>query len=409
MADMLSHGPDRDPSRWTSPLTLAVAGIVLVAIVLLGRGIFDRAHRPAGGTSAPTVTPPSQGPPVPFGVAVNGGIGSKEPTRFSGLITTSGVGRLLLNGPKPGWLQTATGRFEPISGLPPWGPGYGFTRAAGGWAVQRYSPPQASCQVCDAPPAVYFIRGQSARATVVGSAYDAAAAASQGDLWLTAYLPDADIGIASGTTQEVTTAGTGVGPPSQLPAGYVIDRAVKGGLLLAAYEQGAGPVRDYLWDPITAQVKRDFTNVIAASPDLIAWDPCLGKCPLEILRLPAMAGPTIRLPHGAWAVAGTFSADGRLLAVQVTTDVQRDGSAAATRLEVINTATGQATVLPGSKINSLIGVGFGWQAGSDRLLAAIALPSGLIELASWQPGDTQLSIQAVRLPAGTSPVLGDHA
>lgn len=351
---------------------------------------------------------PKQGSAAPFGVTVSSGTGSKEPIRFSGLAATSGVGRLLLTGPRPGWLRTATGTFQPIAGLPSWGPGYGFTRVAGGWAAQRYSPPQANCQVCNAPPAVYFIGGQSDRATVVGAAYGAAAAASLGDLWLTAYLPDANIAAASGTTQEVTTAGQGVGPPSQLPAGYVIDRAVKGGLLLAAYEQGPGPVRDYLWDPVTAQVKRHFTNVVAADPGQIAWDPCLGMCPLKILRLPAMTGPTVRLSHGAWAVAGTFSADGRLLALQVTTDVQRDGSAAATRLEVINTASGHVTVLPGTTVDSLIGVRFGWQASSDRLVAALALPSGLVELASWQPGATRLSIQAVRLPAGTAPVLGDH-
>lgn len=390
-------------------MVLAVAGVVLVAIALLIRGVVDRpaAHRPAAGSGARTAAPPARGPALPFGATVTSG-GSNEPIRFSGIPATSGVGWLLLTGPRPGWLQTATGSFQPIAGLPAWGPGYGFTRVAGGWAVQRYSPPQANCQVCDAPPAVYYIPGQSAKAIVVGAAYNAAAAANLGALWLTAYLPDADIAAASGTTQEVTTAGQGVGPPAQLPAGYVIDRAVKGGLLLAAYEQGPGPVRDYLWDPVTAQVRRYFTNVIAASPGQIAWDPCLGMCPLRILRLPAMAGPTVRLPHGAWAVAGTFSADGRLLALQVTTDVQRDGSAAATRLEVINTASGRVTVLPGTTINALIGVRFGWQASSDRLLAAIALPSGLAELASWQPGDTRLSVQAVRLPTGTAPVLGDR-
>lgn len=75
---------------------------------------------------------------------------------------------------------------------------------------------------------------------------------------------------------------------------------------------------------------------------------------------------------------------------------------------MINTVTGQVTVLPGTTVNSLIGVSFGWQAGSDRLLAALELPSGLVELASWQSGDARLSVQAVRLPAGTSPVLGDR-
>lgn len=410
MADLLGHGPDHEPSRWTSPWALVVAGAILVAIVLLVRGAVDRpaARRPAAAPSAPVVTP-SQGSAVPFGVSVNSSLGSKEPIRFTGQVTTSGLGNLLLTGPRPGWLQTATGRFEPITGLPPWGPGYMFTRASGGWATERFSPPQADCQVCDAPPAVYFIAGQSARARVVGSAYDVAAAANMGDLWLTAYLPDADINSTPGTAQEITLAGEGVGAPSQLPAGYVIDRAVRSGFLLAAYAQGPGPVREYLWNPVTAQLVRHFTNVIAASPGQIAWDPCLGRCPLKILGLPSRAALAVRLPHGEWADAGTFSSDGRLLAIQVSTDVQRDGSAAATQIDVIDTATGRLTVVPGTKLNSLIGIRFGWQAGSDRLLAALALPSSYIQLASWQPGDTHLSVAAVRLPLGTAPVLGDRA
>ena len=410
MADILGHGPEREPPRWTSPMALAVTGLVLVAIVLLVRGVVDRAtaRHPAAEPSAPSVTPPNRGPAVPFGITLNRGVGSKEPTRFSGVVAKSGVGRVLLTGAKPGWLQTATGRFQPIRGLAPWAPGYGFTRTADGWAVQRFTPPQAICHICDAPPPVYFVPGGSARAAVVGTAYEAAAAASQGDLWLTAYLPDADIAAASGTTQEVTVAGEGVGPPSQLPEGYVIDRAVKGGLLLTAYAQGPGPVRESLWDPVRARILRDFTNVIAASPGSIAWEPCFGTCPLRILKLPAKAEMSVRLPRGAWAIYGTFSSDGRLLAVQVTTDVQPDGSAAATRIDVINTVTGQLTALPGSTVNSLIGVTFGWQAGSDRLLAALALPSGVVQLASWRPGDRHLSIQAVRLPAGTAPVLGDR-
>jgi hypothetical protein len=390
-------------------MALVVGGLVLVAIALLVRVIVEQvaARRPAAESGAPSAPPPTQAPAAPFGATFRG-TGSKEPTRFAGVATTSGVGRLLLTGSRPGWLQTATGRFQPIAGLPPWALGYGFTRTADGWAVQRFTPPQANCHVCDAPPAVYFLRGQSARATVVGTAYDAAAAVSQGHLWLTAFLPEADIATASGTTQEVTVAGEGVGPPAQLPAGYVIDRAVRGGLLLAAYAQGPGPVRDYLWDPVTARTVRTFTNVIAVSPRHIAWAPCLGKCPLKILTLPAMAGLSVRLPRGTWPVAGTFSSDGNLLAVQVTTDLQKDGSAAATRIDVINTVTGHLIALPGSTVNSLIGVSFGWQAGSDRLLAAIALPSGFVDLASWRPGDTHLSVQAVRLPPGTTPVLGDH-
>lgn len=420
MADTLSHGPDDEPSRWTSPIALAVAGIVLVAVVLLVRGLVDRpaAHRPAGQASAPAVTPSGQAPPLPFGVTADSGPGPKEPTQFSGTVTTSGTGQLLLTGPRPGWLSIATGRFQPVIGLPQWRAGYGFTRVPGGWAVQQYSPPQARCQKCDAPPAVYFVADggtqQPGRAMVVGAAYAAAPAADTGDLWLTAYLPEADIGDSSGTAQEVTHAGQGVGPPWQLPTGYVIDRAVKDGLLLAPYAPGTNPVRDQLWDPVTGLVTSTFTNVITASPGQIAWSPCPDRCLLKILTLPRKGVPsvktalTIPLAPGAWADSGTFSPTGRLLALQVSTDVQRDGSAAATELEVIDTVTGQVTALPGTTISSQIGLSFGWQPGTDRLVAAIAQPSGLAQLAIWQPGAPDALIRVLRLPSQTSPVLGDH-
>lgn len=423
MADTLRHGPDHEPSRWTSPIALAIAGIVLVTAVLLVRGLVNApaAHRPAGQPSVPAVTPSGQAPPLPFGVTAADDHGPKEPTKFSGPVTSSAAGQLLLTGPRPGWLSIATGRFRPVTGLPPWRAGYGFTRVPGGWAAQQYSPPQARCQKCDAPPAVYFVADggirRPARAMVVGAAYAAAPAAETGDLWLTAYLPEADIGASSGTAQEVTQTGQGVGPPWQLPTGYVIDRAVKDALLLAPYAPGTNPVRDQLWNPVTGLVTGTFTNVITASPEQIAWSPCPDRCDVKILTLPgtgALPGMgakkilTIPLAPGAWADSGTFSPTGRLLALQVSTDVQRDGSAAATRLEVIDTVTGQVTALPGTTISSQIGLSFGWQPGTDRLVAAIAQPSGLAQLAIWQPGYADPLVRVLRLPSQTSPVLGDH-
>jgi hypothetical protein len=421
---MLSHGPDHEPGRWTSPLALAIAGIVLVAFVLLVRVLIDRpaAHQPASQPSAPAVTPPGEVPPLPFGVTAKSVRGPKEPTRFSGTVTGSGSGwgsgQLLLTGPRPGWLSIATDTFRPITGLPQWQAGYGFTRMPGGWAVQQYSPPQADCRKCDAPPAVYFVADggsrRSAHAAPVGAAYAAAAAANASDLWLTAYLPEADIGASSGTAQEVTQAGQGVGAPLQLPTGYVIDRAVRGGFLLAPYAPPANPVSDELWDPRTGQVIGTFANVIAASPEQIAWNPCPGRCPLKILTFPGKktlsvrTALTIPLAPRTWADSGTFSATGNLLALQVSTAVQRDGSAAATRLEVIDTATGQVTSLPGTTLSSQIGVSFGWQPGTESLVAAIAQPSGFAQLAVWQPGYTDVLIRPLRLPGQSSPVLGDH-
>jgi hypothetical protein len=387
---------------------LPVAGVVLVALALAVRGIVHRsaAHSSGVKSSVQAGTTPGSGLVTPFGVTADRSLKPKEPTSFTGVVASPDRGRLLLTGPRPGWFWAATGTFQPIAGLPRWQAGYWFTRVTGGWAVQRYNPPQASCLICDAPPAVYFVPYRQAHATAVGEAYDATAGVTRGTLWLTAYLPDANLGTASGTAQEVTVGGHALGPPLTLPAGYVIDRAVRGGFLLTPYSQRPGLVRDELWSPVKQRVVREFTSVVAASPDQIAWTQCVGRCSLRILRLSSGATVTIPLAMGASAESATFNSDGSLLAVQVTTAVQPDGFAAATRLEAINTGSGHVTALPGTTISSLIAVSFGWQPGSDRLLAAVARPFGVVQVASWQPGGAQLSVQAMRLPTGTSPVLG---
>ena len=55
--------------------------------------------------------------------------------------------RLPVTGPQPTWFSPATGRSEPIGGLPADSSGYQFTRVGGGWAVQAgpggHRPPAA--------------------------------------------------------------------------------------------------------------------------------------------------------------------------------------------------------------------------------------------------------------------------
>jgi hypothetical protein len=409
MADTLTRGPDREPSRWTSPVALAVAGIMVVVLALVIRGVL---HRPAARPRAAEPTVHARlvpVPPVPSGAT--GILGPKEAGHFVGRAARPGGTRLLLTGPRPGWL-TGAGRFQPIAGLPRSATGYTFTRVFGGWVAQKYSPPQADCQECDAPPAIYYVADGGERARYVAAAYDAVAAASPGELWVTAYLPDADLVTASGTAQLVTTSGLVISQPSQLPAGYVIDRAVKGGLLLEPFAQGPGLASAELWNPVTGRVSREFPGVITASADQVAWDPCPGKCPLTILDLRTGARLTIPLGAfgpGAWAGAGTFSADGRLLAVRVSTTVQVTAFSDATRLAVVSTASGRLTILPGTAVSSLVGESFGWQARGDQLQAALARPGGLVQVASWQPGDRYLSVRYLRLPSGSQPVLGDHS
>jgi len=413
MGDILRQGRDREPRRRTPPLVLAAAGVTLLVLAgVLVHGLLEPRARHVSGAQATTRPPSAQPSPAP---AVTAGLtqGARplrpEPVGLAGVPVALGSGvQLLLTGAQPGWFSPATGRFKPIWGLPESGPGYGFTRVAGGWAAQGYSLPTPSCQTCAGQPSpVYFIADGRARATRVGVASEAAADGRGGALWLTTYRPGADITVTSGIAQEVSLAGQPIGPRVHLPAGYVIDRAVGGALLLAPYSQGPGVVTDELWDPGSGRIIREFANVIAASPEQIAWNPCGAQCPVYVLRLSTGTSMSIPLASGTWAVGGTFSSDGRLLAVQVSAAVMPDGYAAANRLEVIDIASQRLTAVPGTTISSRVGLSFGWQPGRDRLLAAVEEASAVVDVASWQPGDSYLSIQAARIPRGTALVLGD--
>ena len=416
MGDILSQGRDRGPRRRTLPLALAAAGVALLVLAgVLVHGLLEPRARHVSGAQAtrPPTAQPSPAPAVTEGLTQGARPVRPEPVGLAGVPVAldSGV-RLLLTGAQPDWFWPATGRFEPIAGLPESGPGYGFTRVAGGWAAQGYSLPTPSCQTCAGQPSpVYFIADGQARATRVGVASEVAAAGRGGALWLTTDRPGADISVTSGIAQEVTLAGRPIGPRVHLPAGYVIDRAVGGALLLTPlltpYPQGPGVVTDELWDPGTGRIIREFANVIAASPEQIAWNPCGAQCPVYVLSLATGTSTSIPLAPGTWAVGGTFSSDGRLLAVQVSAAVTPDGYAAANRLEVIDIASQHLTAVPGTTISSRVGLSFGWQPGRDRLLAAVAGASIVVHVASWQPGDSYLSIQAARIPRGTVLVLGD--
>ena len=108
----------------------------------------------------------------------------------------------------------------------------------------------------------------------------------------------------------------------------------------------------------------------------------------------------------AWAVGGSFSSDGRLLAVQVSAAVT-DGYANANRLAVIDIGSGRLTAVAGTTISTEVAMSFGWQPVSDQLLVIVEGSSTVVHVACWQPGDTRLSIEAARIPSGTSLVLGN--
>jgi len=316
--------------------------------------------------------------------------------------------KLVLGGDTPAWLSVATGRAEPIRGLPGGGSGYQLIRVAGGWAALPFL--SGSCDNCaPPPPPVYYIADGSSAASRVGAANLTAPGAAPGALWLVSYRPGADMSAAAGTAQQVSVTGSALGSPLRLPAGYVIDQATRAGLLLVPEQPGSGPVRYELWDPGTRRVTRSFENVIAASPAQIAWMPgCTVGCRVHVLHLPEGRVTLISLPGRSRSYQGAFSPDGRLLALLVTARVTAAGRAAATRLMVATVASGRMTAVPGSTVGSGNGVAFGWQAGSHRLIADVGVGTAdqpEWQIAVWQPGDARLSTALARTPHESWPVI----
>lgn len=126
---------------------------------------------------------------------------------------------------------------------------------------------------------------------------------------------------------------------------------------------------------------------------------------MHVLNLEGGPGRVIALPGRSRSYQGMFSPDGRLLALQVTARIAASGRPAANWLVVAAVAAGRLTAVPGIMIGSGIGVDFGLQAGSSRLVADVGLQHAW-QVAVWRPGDARLYVAVTRAPAGSWPVVG---
>jgi hypothetical protein len=310
----------------------------------------------------------------------------------------------------------ATGRTVPVRGLPPAGNGYQLIAIAGGWAAQPFPADDAGCDTCaPGPLPVYYVADGARAASRIGAADYTAPAATPGALWLVSYRRGADMSTAAGDAQEISVTGASLGPRLRLPAGYVIDQGTRAGLLLVPEQPASSSVRYELWDPSTRRMTRSFVNLIAASPAEIAWMPgCAAGCQVRVLDLSGGRVRQISLPGLSKSYQGAFSPDGQLLALLVTARVAADGQAATIRLMVATVASGRISAVPGITVGSGIGVDFGWQAGSHRLVADVGVgakeqPEAQPEwqVAVWQPGDARLSTALARAPNGSWPVIDE--
>jgi hypothetical protein len=388
----------RQRRRWLAAGVATAAVLVAAGAVIAGSGAGSHPRPPGRHAS----TAPKPAPSVMRGLPMPAG---------------SGV-RLLLTGRRPAWFSMATRRTEPIKGLPWNRAGYGFTRVSGGWSAQPYPagpyPAGPGClPVCAGPPLPsYFIADGSASAARIGPGFGVSASDGNGMVWLVTFRRSADnIDTTPARAQQVTTAGRPAGPRFRLPAGYLIQRAVGGDLLLAPVDQGPGTVTYKLWDPGTRRVAGTFSDVIAASPRQIAWGPVCVHCPVHVLNLLTGTTAAIPVPRETWANNnGTFSSDGRFLAFSLSAGPPPPAAAAVTRIAVIDIASRRLLAVPGTTLSGAAAgrLSFGWQASGHRLIAVLPRPGQAIQVASWQPGAAHLWVATARIPRGTSPVLGEY-
>jgi hypothetical protein len=395
VSDTVEFGGWPRPPRWV----WAIAGVATVAVLA---GVVVARTGPHRAAPASAVTSPA--------APGNGGLRMPphKPARMVGRpLPRDARLRLVLGGRRPAWLWVTTGRAVPIRGLPRRDNGYQFIRVAGGWAALPFPGNGVLCADCaPRPMPVYYIADRSREATRLGAGVFVAPAAATGAVWLVSYRAGAFMPATAGTAQEVSVSGAALGPRRRLPRGYVVDQGTVAGLLLAPERARAGVVRYQLWEPGTGRVSRWFPNVIAVSPGQIAWvSACTARCTVHVLNLESGPARVISLPGRSESYQGAFSPDGRLLALQVTARIGAGGRAAANRLVVAVVTSGRLTAVPGTTIGSGIGVDFGWQAGSGRLVADVGLQAGW-QVAVWRLGGARLHVAVTRAPAGSWPVVG---
>jgi len=411
MDDILSQGEDREAGRRPRRAAVIAALIALAVGGAAYLGIVRHHDAPPAARQAPAATqtpgaalPSPVIPPPPGAVSV-----PPEPDGIAGrTLAWDRSLRLPSAGPRPVWFSPASGRAEPIAGLPADPSGYEFTRVHGGWAVQPAAAGKAHCGDCAGVPlAAWFLADGARTATPLGTASLVAPAAAAGTVWLTTFPQGAPLSSTTSTAREVgarvgeaqsraVQSRAGRSQPVRLPRGYAIVRGTDRGLLLAPAGQPLGTAAYKLWNPSSPHASRAFQAVLAVSAGAIAWtSPCAPRCAVQLLDLTTGRHTVITLPAGSSPVRGAFSPDGGYLALQVGFGSTAAGGELAMQLEVAPVATGRLAVVPGTWVSSDALIGFGWPAGGDSLVAEFSFTTKM-ELASWHPGASHPSVTVIR-------------
>jgi hypothetical protein len=306
------------------------------------------------------------------------------------------------------WYFTASKRMERIAGVPSVPEGPTASRVRGGWLlsgtrIRSFCP----TYFCAGPPyPYYFVADGSVRATHLGSGlavFGGVPASRPGEVWLVSHAHSSDnIATTSAAVQLVSSAGQPLSPKYELPAGYLVQGGVGRYLLLYQWPdvnpsklptKYPPPVYG-LWNPSTGRIVRRLNDVLVAGPDQIVMSPECRGCKLQILDV--ATGKTVTAPITGAQAAGmrwAMSDDGSLLAT-----LPQSGY-----VDVISTASGALTRIPGTYLNFNSWQTIQWLGASHELLifagpgrSADANPPRWVQVGYWRPGTTGLRLMTMR-------------
>jgi hypothetical protein len=395
---------------------VTVAGAIVLAAVPVAIAWRGASHghvlpRASATITTPVPSSPSASPsPLPSQPTTRARRG--EPKWMRGLPLPPATDlQLLLAARIPAWFSTATGGFTPIGNLPRSRFPYTLTRIRSGWAALP-SPKGPSCTpACPDPMLpVYFIADGAVVAHRIAVTEELSPGSGPGTMWLETYPKGTtDMGTAQATAQQITSSGWPIGLPVRLPAGVLIQQGVGSDVLLSPVIEGPGRAIYRLWDPRTRRVVRTFPNVFAADSSHIAWGICSG-CAAHVLDLQTGALETVSIPAHTWIYEGSFSSDGKFLAVHLSGGVTPNGRATLARIAVIDLRARRLRVLQGSTVGVDLpeALSFGWRGGSDTLIAAVTRARPVMQIGIWHPGAQLLRVRKFPIPSGMTVVIGPN-
>jgi hypothetical protein len=306
------------------------------------------------------------------------------------------------------WYFTASRRMEGIAGLSSVPEGPTTSRVPGGWLVSG-TRIRSFCPTyfCAGPPyPYYFVADGSVRATYLGSGLAVRGgmpASRPGEVWLISHAHSSDdIATTSAAAQLVSTSGQPLSRQYELPAGYLVQRGVGRYLLLEQWPNinPSKPPASYpppvylLWNPSTGRIVRRLHDVLAAGPDQVVVTPKCPSCRMQILDV--ATGTTVTAPMTSAQAAGiqqwVMSDDGSLVAA-----LPQRGY-----VDVISTADGALTRIPGTYLNFNSWQTIQWQGGHELLIfagpgrGADSNPPTWVQVGYWRPGMTSLRLTTAR-------------